>query len=131
MRSRWIRAVRHGKRHSIHVQTRPRGRTPLRFFQESGIRPSTRYGVPFHDDRTLDGEVVRVGGVYHCRARLHPPEVRVLDTAQVRTEPSWLDGALVVLWEAEAEDGHRIVVEPWMLSAVPVAEVLRRLRPGA
>ena len=65
------------------------------------------------------------------RVRCPPPDVRVRVTAQVRTEPSWLDGALVVLWEAEAEDGHRIVVEPWMLSAVPVAEVLRRLRPGA
>lgn len=93
-------------------------------------RPSagTRYGVPFHDDRTLDGEVVRVGGVYHCRARLHPPEVRVRVTGQVRTSTSWLDGALVVLWEAESEDGHRVVVEPWMLSAAPVAEVLRRIR---
>jgi hypothetical protein len=95
--------------------------------------PGTRYGVPFHDDRTLDGEVVRVGGVYHCRAQLHPPEVRVRVTGQVRTEPSWLDGALVVLWEAEAEDaidGHRVVVEPWMLSVAPVGEVLRRLRGG-
>jgi hypothetical protein len=51
----------------------------------------------------------------------------------VRTDRSWLDGALVVLWEAEAEyaiDGHRVVVEPWMLSAAPVGEVLERLRGG-
>ena len=98
---------------------------------DPSLSPSTRYGVPFHDDRTLDGEVVRVGGVYHCRARLHPPEVRVRVTGQVRTDRSWLDGALVVLWEAEAEDttdGHHIVVEPWMLSAAPVEDVLRRLR---
>lgn len=40
----------------------------------------------------------------------------------------------MVLWEVEAEDaadGHRIVVEPWMLSVAPVGDVLRRLRLGA
>lgn len=91
----------------------------------------TLYGAPFHEDRTLDGEPVRVGGVYYCRSRLHPPAVRVRVTAQHRTTRSWLDGAFVLLWEAQPEDaadGHRVIVEPWMLSSAPVAEVLRRLR---
>ena len=95
---------------------------------------ATRYGVPFHEDRTLDGQPVKVGGVYYCRARLHPPLVRVRVTGQYKTSRSWLDGALVVLWEAEPEDardGHHIFVEPWMLSAAPVDEVLRMLRAGA
>ncbi|HZW08778.1 MAG TPA: hypothetical protein VFF69_02650 [Phycisphaerales bacterium] len=97
----------------------------------SGRPHHTLYGPPCHEDLTLDGERVRVGGVYYCRARLHPPFVRVRVVKQHRTTRSWLDGALVLLWEAEPEDardGHRVIVEPWMLSTAPVDEVLRRLQ---
>lgn len=100
-----------------------------------GSRPFEHFcgRLTFQAARTIDGEQIKPGGVYYCRARMHPPLVRVRVTRQHRTTHSWLDGQLVALWEAEPEDaadGHRIIVEPWMLSSAPVAEVLRRLRTG-
>ncbi|HZW06487.1 MAG TPA: hypothetical protein VFF65_05135 [Phycisphaerales bacterium] len=97
-----------------------------------GSRPSQPFcgRITFQAEQTIDGEQIRPGGLYYCRARLHPPLVRVRVTRQHRTTRSWLDGQLVALWEVvpeDAKDGHRVIVEPWMLSAAPVDEVLRRL----
>ena len=53
------------------------------------------------------------------------------DVKQHRTTRSWLDGALVLLWEAEPEDArdsHRVIVEPWMLSEEPGSMVVKQGR---
>jgi len=88
-----------------------------------------RGAIRFRPQLTLDGHRIRPQSSFFCRARMVPPETQVRVIRQHRTTASCLDGRNVVLWEVEPCDGHSaFVVEPWMLTAAPIRQVIDELK---
>ncbi|MEQ9095898.1 MAG: hypothetical protein RIE32_06500 [Phycisphaerales bacterium] len=86
-------------------------------------------GIEYRPDVSLDGVALIPGQMFHCRARMVHPATRVRVVRQVRTTASWLDGRHVWLWEVQPIDGGgAFIVEPWLLSSMPVGEVLGLLK---
>ena len=84
----------------------------------------------FPKDRTIDGVEIRTGRTFFCRARLWNPRVEVTAIKITTHTISAVTGQQVRLWEVEAPDRSRFIVEPWMLSKIPIREVLERAKAG-